>query len=313
MTSDALIWDRMNTPPPPALAFLGVTDSVGIKWVKATDSKVGFAIELPKGFEFSPGKPYRILEFEVIKPDISTDKSFFCVFCNDPGSFEIFEDLCLSLIKGLKGIEDPLARAKTTIIRAQAWSELFKSGKRELTREQILGLICELQFMINTWLPLNRDVDTWFGPDRKSQDFIDLGANVAVEIKHMDSSNSVSISSIYQLQFDGKLFLCAYQLKEDPNGKSLNDLVDQIFEQLEPISQAEFQSKLIRVNYEKRSTYDERFSISGEAVYEVANQFPRIIPGTLHGLVKASYTLELDSSFDEFLAELAEIGEAIER
>mgnify|MGYP000703918061 CR=1 FL=1 len=313
MTNDALVWDRITAPSPPALAFLGVADSVGIKWLKATDSKVGFAIELPKGFEFNPGKPYRILEFEVVKPDVSTDKSFFCVFCIEPGSFEIFEDLCLSLIKGLKGIDDPLARAKTTIIRAQAWSELFRSGRRELTREQILGLVCELQFLANTWFSLDRGIDTWFGPDRKSQDFVDLASNVAVEIKHMDSSNSVSVSSIYQLQFDGAFFLCAYQLREDPNGKSLNELVDFVSEQLDPLGKAEFESKLIKIGYENRSSYNEPFAISHEAIYEVSNNFPRIVPGTLHGLIKASYTLELDSSFDEFRVPLDAIGEAIER
>ena len=313
MTSNTLVWDRMNAPPPPAYSFLGVADSVGVKWVKATDSKVGFAIELPKGFDFSPGKPYRILEFEVIKPDASTDKSFFCVFCNEPGSFEIFEDLCLNLIKGLKGIEDPLARAKSTIIRAQAWSELFKSGRRELTREQILGLICELRFLADTWLSLDRGVDTWFGPDRKSQDFVDLATNVAVEIKHMDSSKSVSVSSIYQLQFDGTLFLCAYQLQEDPSGRSLNELVNVVADQLDPLKQVEFESKLLKIGYENRSTYNEPFAISSEQIYEVVRNFPRIVPGTLHGLVKASYTLELDASFDEFRVSFGAIGEAIER
>ena len=313
MTNNSLIWDRIPAPTPPNLAFLGVSDIAGLKWVKATDSKVGIAIDLPPGLEFNPGKPYRNLEFDVIKPSSMEDKSFFCVLFSEPGSFDIFEDLCLSLIKGLDGIQDPVARAKTTILRANAWSDLFKSGRRDLTREQILGLICELHFFTNRWLPLDLGIDTWFGPDRKSQDFIDLTSNVAVEIKHMDSSHSVSVSSIYQLQFDGELFLVTYQLKDDPNGQSLNELVEQILDQLEPLAKADFESKLIRVGYEKRSSYDDRYVAASEAIYKVVNDFPRIIPGTLHGLVKASYTLELDSSFDQFLANFEDMGEAIER
>ena len=312
MTNNSLVWDRIPAPKFPNLAFLGVSELSGLKWVKATDSKVGIAIDLPPGLDFNPGKPFRNLEFDVIKPSSVGDKSFFCVLFSEPGSFDIFEDLCRSLIKGLDGIQDPVARAKTTISRANAWSDLFKSGRRELTKEQILGLICELHFLTNRWLPLDLGVDTWFVPDRTSQDFVDSASNVAIEIKHMDASHSVSVSSIYQLQFDGELFLVAYQLKDDPNGQSLNGLVEQVLDQLDPLAKADFESKLIRVGYEMRSSYDDCYSVVSESVYKIANEFPRIIPGTLHGLVKASYTLQLDSSFDQFLVTVDEMGEAIE-
>lgn len=313
MTSSRLVWDSMREPAPASLAFLGISQKPGLRWVKATDSKVGLAIDLPAGFEFSPGKPFRNLDFEIVKLGASVDKSVFCVFCQDPGSFEIFQDLCFNLVKGLDGIDDPLARAKTTIARAQAWSELFKAGRRELTPEQILGLICELEFLDTHWLTFHQGVETWFGPDRKSQDFVDLTTNVAVEIKHMDTSNSISVSSIHQLQFDGKLFLVAYRLKEDATGKSLNEYVEQLLNQLEPVARADFESKLLRVGYEKRPSYEERFVVMKKSIYEVVSDFPRIIPGTLHGLVRASYTLELDSSFDEFGVSIENIGEAIER
>lgn len=313
MTNSALIWDRLPALPPPNMAFLGIPNNPGLKWVKATESKVGIAIDLPSTLESPPGKPFRSLDFEIVKLAATRAESVFCVFCNQPGSFEIFEDLCHNLVKGLEGIQDPIARAKATIDRARAWSELFKSGRRELNREQIMGLICELEFLESKWMPLNLSVDTWFGPDRKSQDFIELVNNVAVEVKHMDSSKSIKISSLHQLEFDGRLFLVAYQLKEDSNGRSLNERIDSVLEQLEPMLGAEFETKLIRVGYEKSSSYEERFSIAGEFLYEVVNDFPRIVPGTLPGLVKASYTLELNSNVEAFLVQFNDIGDAIER
>ena len=129
----------------------------------------------------------------------------------------------------------------------------------------------------------------------------------------MDASHSVSVSSIYQLQFDGELFLVTYQLKDDPNGQSLNGLVEQILDQLDPLAKADFESKLMRVGYEMRSSYDDCYAVASESIYKIANDFPRIIPGTLYGLVKANYTLELDSSFDQFLVTFEEMGEAIDR
>lgn len=312
MTSNVLVWDQMPSPAQPRLAFLAIPNQTGLKWVKANASKVGIAIDLPATLDYTLGKPYRKLDFEIVKLSTTSDKSVFCVFCIEPGLFEIFEDLCRSLIKGLEGIDDPHSRADTTIVRAKAWSELFRLGRRELTSQQILGLLCELRFLAHEWLPLGQGVDSWVGPDRKSQDFVHVANKVAVEVKHMNSSKSVSISSIHQLEFDGTLFLAVYQLREDTNGISLNELVEQLLDHLDPLESAGFSSKLIRSGYEQRPKYDERYIIADSALYEVIREFPKVVPGTVPSVVAASYTLELDSSCDSFMREFECIGKEIE-
>ena len=53
--------------------------------------------------------------------------------------------------------------------------------------------------------------------------------------------------------------------------------------------------------------------VTDNFIYEVTNDFPRIVPGTMPGLVRASYTLELDSNFEDFLVEFDDVGEVLER
>lgn len=307
-----LIWDTIPTPAASSLTLLAIANQPGLKWVKESETKVGVSIDLPSDFAFTPGKPYRKLEFNVRKLSLVTDESVFCVLCNDPPLFEIFQDLCNSLVSGLEGITDAHHRAHATILRAHAWSELFKSGRRELNRQQILGLYCELRFLVDQWLPLGYDIDTWFGPDRKSQDFLDVADNLAVEVKYVNSSNSVSISSIHQLSFGGCLYLVGYQLTESEAGASLNDLVRLIRSQLDPLQRATFDSKLIKIGYETLPSYDEQYTVTNSMIFKVNNDFPKITPGTLHGVVQVRYTLQLDTTFNEFMCEFSDIGKEIE-
>lgn len=314
MTNDGLVWENISLEQGEVFAAVSVESCVGLKWIKVSETKVGIAIDLPSDLPvFDAGKPYKNLEFSTIDLTTgSTPRRAFCVFCTDSSYFEIFEDLCLSLIKVLKSIDCPKAKAKTTVTRAKAWSELFRSGRRELTREQIMGLICELVFLRDSWMSFGRGVSTWFGPDHKSQDFIDVSYAVAVEVKLQTQALMISVSSIYQLEFDGSLFLWVAQLEERDDGESLNELVDSISEQLPPEELADFESKLIRIGYERRSSYDTKYKKKDAKYYDVHEGFPRIIPGTFNGLVKASYALELDEQFDQFVVSAEAIGDALE-
>ena len=143
-----LPWDGFSIESGERFASLAVPECIGLKWVKTSDVRVGVAIDLPSEMTaIDPGRAYKNLEFEVMELGGTANAyKIFCVFCVDSAYFEIFEDLCRSLIKVLKHVDDPAAKARTTVTRAKAWSELFRSGRRELSREQVMGLICELNF-----------------------------------------------------------------------------------------------------------------------------------------------------------------------
>ena len=66
-----------------------------------------------------------------------------------------------------------------------------------------MGLVCELQFLREHWLTKSKPINTWFGPERKSQDFIDEQNNIAVEVKLVSSENIFRVSSIHQLDYEG--------------------------------------------------------------------------------------------------------------
>ena len=315
MTSEGLPWDRFQVGEGELLASISVSGCPGLKWVKTSETRVGVAVDLPNDMPvFELGKAYKNLEFEVLELASSASPyKVFCVFCVDSSYFEIFEDLCRSLIKVLKDIDDPISKAKTTVARANAWSELFRSGRRELSREQVMGLICELNFLKDHWKPMGRGISTWYGPDDKSQDFIDDGAAVAVEIKHQSKEGAISISSLYQLDFDGALFLVTMQLEEHAEGISLNALVEEISCDLNPEELADFESKLIRLGYEARSTYDAPFRTTDKKCLAVKSDFPRLVVGSVTGLVRANYKLQLDDSFDPYIISIADMEVAFER
>jgi len=315
MTNSQLPWEKFGLEAGEVFAAVAVPDCTGLKWVKTADTRVGIAIDLPGDMSpFDPGRAYQNLEFEVLPlSEGANPLKIFCVFCVDSSYFEIFEDLCRSLIKVLKDIDDPISKAKTTVTRANAWSELFRSGRRELSREQVMGLICELNFLKDHWKPMGRGISTWYGPDDKSQDFVDDGAAVAVEIKHQSKEGAISISSLYQLDFDGALFLVTMQLEEHAEGISLNALVEEISCDLNPEELADFESKLIRLGYEARSTYDVPFRTADKKCLAVKSDFPRLVVGSVTGLVRANYKLQLDDSFDPYIISIADMEVAFER
>lgn len=315
MTNDSgLVWDGMSLSAGQRLVSEAVESCEGLMWVKTSETRVGIAVNLPGDMPiFDPGKAYKNLEFETIYLyGGSEGPKIFGVFCIDSAYFEIFEDLCRSLVKALKQIDSPIAKAKTTVTRAKAWSELFKSGRKEMTREKVMGLMCELFFLEDHWFTLGRGVSSWFGPDYKSQDFVDSDSSLAVEVKLQSQELVVSISSIYQLDYEGTLFLFAIQLEEHGDGVGLNELVDRISASLNPYDNAEFQSKLLRIGYEPRSSYDVPFKVKEEKCYEIVEGFPRLINGSLAGLTRVQYALELTEQFDTYLRDISEIGDALE-
>lgn len=316
MTSNnELVWGGLSLSAGQELVSKAIESCEGLMWVKTSETRVGIAVNLPGDMPiFDPGKAYKNLEFEKI--DLyggAEGPKIFGVFCVDSAYFEIFEDLCLSLVKVLKSIDSPLAKANTTVTRAKAWSELFKSGRKEMTREKVMGLICELFFLEDHWFAFGRGVSSWFGPDHKSQDFVDSDASLAVEVKLQSKELDVSISSIYQLDYEGALFLFATQLEEHDDGVGLNELVDRISGGLNPEGLAEFQSKLLRIGYEPRSSYDVPFKVKAEKCYAISEGFPRLIIGSLAGLTRVEYSLELTEQFDAYRRDISEIGDALER
>ena len=312
MNSFRTPWDEFEAPKSgQQLTFKPLSDCEGLQWVRGESSEVGIAVDFPSGSSYNAGQPYQSLEFSLI--ELSPSLKVFCVMCHDSNLIELFADLCFSLIKVLKTIQEPIARAQSTILRANAWCDLLKRGKKDLSREQIMGLVCELKFLQDKWLNSNRTIHTWFGPERKTQDFLDDQSTIAVEVKHISTENIFRISSIYQLEYQGALYLYGYKLKSSDNGESLNELTELLKSKLSPTDASDFESKLVSMGYISSTAYDEKFEIIETTCFEVSATFPKIIKGSLPGIVQASYSIQISEEFKQFEITEKELEARLER
>lgn len=286
-------WKSIKTPTDAErLAAVSVNNCIGLKWIKSSENRLGLAVELANDHRDIRTGTFKHLEFEVL--NISSSLRYFCVFCTDQNYLDLFEELCHSLIQNVSHIYSLSAKADAVVKRAEAWAEFLKKGRKSLTREQILGLFCELSFMAKQWLTRNYSATSWTGPDKKAQDFVDQLGNMAVEIKHISGEDRVKISSIYQLDYSGSLYLYGIQLETSDEGTSLNGLIKTIKSELNHDELLDFETKLIKIGYEESSAYDELFLVRKQRMFTVNESFPKIVPGQDSAIVGASYSLDLN-------------------
>jgi len=145
--------------------------------------------------------------------------------------FSAFADLLVEDLHSDKSLTGKKLEVETKIGK---WVDFFSLPKNQISRETILGLIGELQF-IDKWLEQNSvSYKFWTGPTGESKDF--RGPNLDVEVKVSGSKSGPlvhKISSLDQLQpSDSKpLFLFSLRVSLGVNNKSsLEDLISRVRE-----------------------------------------------------------------------------------
>ncbi len=219
---------------------------------------------------------------------------------------DIFSGLCQTLIGTLSPVSEPAVALEVVLEHLRRW-KTFLSGRntRVLSQEEIRGLFGELHFLRSLYrsgkFSETSSVNAWCGPEGTHHDFI--FGDIAVEIKTLSGRerNSVKITSEDQLEImDGALFLEVYRLNdlpESPDALSLNALVNLILEELGNTEATEqFQLKLTEAGYIQIPDYDSpNLVVTGRIVYQVTEQFPRLIRSWLpEGVFKVTYELKLE-------------------
>jgi len=210
--------------------------------------------------------------------------------------------------------------------------EMFRAKKAgALDDRQQMGLIAELWLLKNVlmkYLPPEKAIAAWHGQKHgqgeSEKDFWLPGCLIEIKATGRNSS-SVTISSIAQLDTDAitddlrPLFLFSLCLaKDQENGKTLSDYVDEIINDLTKRKDLrdkskclkEFMERLIgapptdggfkRYREDHREKYKTKYSAYGDAqrgtFYRVNGVFPRIRPADLKRMkVKVkTYTIDLD-------------------
>lgn len=193
------------------------------------------------------------------------------------------------------------------------WKKLFdKINFNGLNSEQQKGLIGELMF-INYLLDNNKSItnilNAWTGADFKDKDFI--FGSIGIEVKFTSAKTpKVTISSERQLDTQNlnELLLILYTAEEvKENGFSLNSLITQIRKKItNPDDLRFFNENLVLIGYleNDKSHYDKMYSLKKTFIFEITNDFPKIIksqiPLCIHDV---KYSIEL-SAIEDFTIDI---------
>ena len=189
------------------------------------------------------------------------------------------------------------------------WASLLKfRGKTGLTRNEVIGLwgeIATIEALIDS--NINNDLTLlqgWRGPNGDQRD---IGYNnVRIEVKTQLSTQSISlkISSLEQLDDEEKVLkVVLNRISPSESGVSLTSLIDRVIEKLSSNRQShsEFERKVMLAEFDSNLDYcNEMFGMDERFIYEVSDEFPKLVPSNVpQGIKNVSYEIS-GSSITEY-------------
>lgn len=192
-------------------------------------------------------------------------------FALDAGSFEsgaaVIECLNAALADTFRVLATDIAdrmQAATCIPAAQQvsqalaeWEQLLR-GRRELSREQEIGLWGEL-WLLQQLHPIDQGVASWRGPDAEHVDFVGGGIGIEVKTSRRRLEHFVSQEQVTRPLGDLEVFIISLWVDHDPaGGVTLGEMVS-ICESKISLSR-DFEEKLLKSGYSRAdsSRYQQR-------------------------------------------------------
>ena len=227
---------------------------------------------------------------------------------NETSNWELFFSLCYDLIRATSNLSDSKSASSIFLRRLTRWQEFLKRKRPGiLTPEAIKGLIGELLFLEKQLVPaFNWDsaILAWKGPEGAPQDFAIHETAIEVKCQSGGSKPVVKITSAEQLLPQlpiGYLVVFTIATAEscDPDGFTLNNLVERIRTQLESSSEStveRFEELLYLTGYTMREEYDEpKYKRIAVKCFLIKDNFPRIqLSAIPAGIEHISYSLKLE-------------------
>jgi hypothetical protein len=295
-----MIWDDFSQPARGQL-FLKLANTATYgnwSWAKDSDGKVGIALELSKKINSADLASSNY--FEINTKSVPLIGNVLTVFCTSSEFYEIFEVLCVDLIKSALNAQTEIEAISILSNRIHIWTKLFSRGFKGLSVQQVLGLAAELSFL-KKWVtqPILGNITAWTGPLGTPQDFTDSVKNMAFEVKAIGRSDlTVKISSLDQLDFGGQLFLVTFPVVsakiDDPVKINLDQLVAEITELLSGLHIPEFLHLLLQAGYVTDLYKDIKFTVGDPYFYKLGPEFPRIIRASVpQEVIAVRYEIDL--------------------
>ena len=198
---------------------------------------------------------------------------------------------------------------KTVLGVLKEWKKLFVEDSSAFGYEKVVGLWGELH-ILNKLIDINEEkaLSVWTGPIRGSHDFAGIDSSIECKTTTNKIVKNVHISSVYQLVppgLDGTLTLAYVQIEERArDGKNLTSFIEETAKRL--THPDVFFEKLSHLGYERNVTKtahtETAFGLCKESYYDVAGDFPRVVPISFTGgkipadVEEISYTIDLRQS-----------------
>lgn len=205
---------------------------------------------------------------------------------------------------------------KTVLGVLKEWKKLFVEDSSAFGYEKVVGLWGELH-ILNKLIDINEEkaLRAWTGPIRGSHDFAGIDSSIECKTTTNKIVKNVHISSVYQLVppgLDGTLTLAYVQIEERArDGKSLTSFIEETANRL--THPDVFFEKLSHLGYERNVTKtahtETAFALCKESYYDVAGDFPRVVPTSFNGgkipadVEEISYTIDLRQSDKHLIPE----------
>lgn len=211
--------------------------------------------------------------------------------------------LCYDLIESSRPYSSKAESHKALFEALKKWYYLLADPKRDILPErEIRGLLGELQYILDELDSGKGDYDiigAWKIHKDASRDFI--FDDTWSEIKTIESTKDyITISSIEQLGHDTSGILVVFKLDRteatNPNGISLNSMVENLRNRVGFQAETELNQKLLSKGYAYNEQYDNfLFQFKGVSHYCVDNDFPCITREQLpSAIIRADYDIRLN-------------------
>jgi hypothetical protein len=233
-------------------------------------------------------------------------RSYFDVACSDPSLNQNFTSVAVEIIDRLgSDAGEPRLVLERTFTR---WRWFWGATGGSLSDTAAVGLFAELWFL-ERWLgPVDLTaIKSWTGPLRDRHDFKAAAASVEVKATRVRSDGSAThrITNLDQLDDPetGRLYLFSMRVTPDPiGGHSLARSIERLRAQLAGNPDA------LRILDERLGLagcapatghlHDEPMRVTGEELFEVRDDFPRLTPssfpqGPPAGVDDITYSLDL--------------------
>ena len=223
-------------------------------------------------------------------------------------SFEVFLSLCLHLNQSLGACATPLEISRKLLVELKMWKLFFGNGATPLSVESVIGLAGELltleEILKSEKMEQSKALDSWTGRPRGMHDFNLPKCILEVKSSVIKPSMYFNISVASQLDdVPGRQLFLVHQLFEfDEFGISLNSLVKRLQDRFKNASALNaFNQKVSSAGYHliHEHIYEELdflLSTKGSDVYEVKDDFPRLISSELEpNIIIKSYAIAVKS------------------